>query len=78
MSDLHRIKCPVLFIQGNKDVAVPLNRAREAASRVENAEFALLENHGHWPNRQSPDLVAALVTAFLDGRKVYVESGGQG
>lgn len=78
MPDLHRIDCPVLFIQGDKDVAVPPNRTREAASRVKGAEFVLLKDHAHWPNRQSPDHFAALVTAFLDGRQVSFESSGQG
>ncbi|AMY70886.1 alpha/beta fold hydrolase [Frigidibacter mobilis] len=78
MPDLHRIECPVLFIQGDKDVAVPPNRTREAASRVKDAEFVLLENHGHWPNRQSPDRIAALVTAFLDGRQARFEGNDHG
>ncbi|KHJ54588.1 alpha/beta hydrolase [Aureimonas altamirensis] len=78
MPDLQRIKCPVLFIQGDKDVAVPPNRTREAASRIEGAEFVLLENHGHWPNRQSPDRIASLVTAFIKGRKARFEGSRQG
>lgn len=68
MPDLQRIRCPVLFIQGDKDVAVPPDRTKEAARRVDDAAFVLLKDHGHWPNRQSPDRIAAYVTAFLDGR----------
>ncbi len=65
MPELHRIGCPVLFIQGDKDVAVRPRFTEEAARRVENSEFVLLKDHGHWVNRQSPDKIAALVTAFL-------------
>lgn len=65
MDDLHRIRCPALFIQGDRDPAVPPRRTEEAARRVAGARFVLLEGQGHWPNRQSPDRVNALVSAFL-------------
>ncbi len=78
MPDLHRIECPVLFIQGDKDVAVPPARTREAADRVKDAEFVLLEGHGHWPNRQSPDRIADLVTRFLDRRQARADADDHG
>jgi len=30
-----------------------------------NARLELLKQHGHWPNRQSPDLVNRLIVTFL-------------
>lgn len=67
MPELHRITCPALFIQGDKDVGVNPKFTVEAASRIEGAQLAMLEGHGHWPNRQSPERVNALIAAFLAG-----------
>ena len=63
---LHQIRCPTLFIQGDRDIAVKPEFTRQAAAAVPGAEFTLLENHGHWPNRQSPDRFNALVLGYLD------------
>lgn len=65
MDELHRITCPVLFIQGDRDPAVNPKFTAEAARRVPGARLEILEGHGHWPNRQSPERVNALVAAFL-------------
>lgn len=65
MDEIHRITCPVLFIQGDRDPAVNPKFTAEAARRVPGARLEMLEGHGHWPNRQSPDRVNALVAAFL-------------
>lgn len=65
MPQLHQITCPVLFIQGDKDVAVKPKYTIEAARRVPDSQLVLLENHGHWPNRQSPELVNAHIADFL-------------
>lgn len=62
---LSRVQRPILFLQGDKDIAVRPHFTEEAAKRTPNAKYVLLENHGHWPNRQSPDLIAGLVTDFL-------------
>lgn len=63
--DLQRINCPTLFIQGDRDVAVPAKFTEAAARRVPGAKLVVLESHGHWPNRQSPERVNALVRGFL-------------
>ncbi len=65
MPELARINRPTLFIQGDKDIAVRPHFTREAAARVPGARLEILPNHGHWPNRQSPSLVNALIIDFL-------------
>lgn len=64
--DLHRIGCPVLLIQGDRDVAARPRFTRAAAALIPGAELVMLEGHGHWPNRQSPELVNGLISRFLD------------
>ncbi|MHB1133721.1 MAG: alpha/beta fold hydrolase [Chloroflexota bacterium] len=65
---LGEIRHPTLFIQGDRDVAVNPRFTREAAARVPGARLQMLPNHGHWPNRQSPELVNALIVDFLAER----------
>lgn len=65
MARLDRIGCPTLFIQGDRDPAIQPHFTRDAASRVPGARLEMLRGHGHWPNRQSPDLVNALIIEFL-------------
>lgn len=66
MPEFHRIACPVMFIQGDKDVAVKPEYTAEAVNRIPEAKLIMLENHGHWPNRQSPEKVNRIILDFLD------------
>lgn len=62
---LHEITAPTLFIQGDRDKGVRPRHTLAAARLVPGARIELLENHGHWSNRQSPDLVNRLIAEFL-------------
>lgn len=64
---LHEISCPALFIQGDRDVGVRPHHTVAAAGRVPRARLEILKDHGHWPNRQSPDTVNTLIRDFLEG-----------
>ncbi len=64
--DLHKIKCPALFIHGDKDKAIHHKFSRRAVELIESAELVELKNHGHWPNRQSPERVNKLIADFLE------------
>jgi pimeloyl-ACP methyl ester carboxylesterase len=61
------IRCPTLFIQGDKDVAVRPKHTVNAAQQVPSARIELLAGHGHWSNRQSPEIVNRLIADFLAG-----------
>ena len=63
---LHKITCPALFIQGDKDMGVKPKYTIEAAKQIPHAKLVMLENHGHWSNRQSPEKVNAIILDFLD------------
>ncbi len=62
---LHELQCPTLIIQGDKDVGIAPKHTRAAAEAIPNASYELIEETGHWPNRQRPDLVNGLISAFL-------------
>ncbi|MEV1292937.1 alpha/beta hydrolase [Pseudonocardia sp. NPDC049635] len=66
---LGEIRCPALFVQGDRDAGVPVARTREVAAAVPGARIEVLPGRGHWANRESPDEVNALVRSFLaEGR----------
>lgn len=62
---LGEISCPALLIQGEKDVGVRPRHTIEAARRIPDARLELLPGNGHWSNRQSPEIVNALIRDFL-------------
>ncbi|MEQ3551229.1 alpha/beta hydrolase [Pseudonocardia nematodicida] len=64
---LHEIRCPALFVQGDRDAGVPVARTAEAARLVPGARLEVLPGRGHWSNRESPDEVNALIRKFLTG-----------
>ncbi|TXI52135.1 alpha/beta fold hydrolase [Mycolicibacter arupensis] len=56
---------PALIIHGDRDVGVPLSRARAAAARMPDAELKVVAGAGHWVQRDQPDAVIAAVVDFL-------------
>ena len=62
---LHEITAPTLFIQGDRDKGVRAKHTIAAAKLVPGARLELLKDHGHWSNRQSPELVNRLIAEFL-------------
>lgn len=63
---LHEITAPTLFIQGDRDKGIRPKFTIAAAKLVPGARLEMLEGHGHWSNRQSPEIVNRLITEFLD------------
>ena len=61
---LGEVRTPVLVIVGDRDE--PYQRsARLMAERIPNAQLAVLEDVGHFPNLQVPDLVAERIAGLL-------------
>lgn len=66
MPRLHEIKTPTLILHGRKDHLVPVDLAREAASRLRNGDIHEFENVGHWPNREVPNEFNHAMVSFFD------------
>lgn len=62
---LHEITAPTLFIQGDRDKGVRPKHTIRAAGLVPGARLEMLEGHGHWTNRQSPEIVNRMIVDFL-------------
>jgi pimeloyl-ACP methyl ester carboxylesterase len=61
---LDEIRAPTLVIVGDRDEAY-LRSGSLMAERIAGAELVVLEDVGHFPNLQVPDLVAERLAAFL-------------
>lgn len=63
---LSEITIPTLFIQGEKDTAVPLKYAQQASERMRNARLLVLSECKHWPQRDKTDEFNQAVASFLN------------
>lgn len=55
------LTCPALVAWGTRDPYLPAELAREYARVLPNAELLELEDAGHWPWMERPDLVGTVV-----------------
>ncbi|MGO3136603.1 MAG: alpha/beta fold hydrolase [Agrococcus casei] len=64
---LSEIDLPVLIVQGGRDSAVPVSSARAAAARLSDAQLLLIDDAGHWIQRDQPEEVGRTVIEFVQG-----------
>ncbi len=62
---LDRISQPTLVIHGEQDSLIPVQKARELAARLPDAELVILPGAGHVPTLTRPFEVADAIAAFL-------------
>jgi proline iminopeptidase len=61
------VKAPVLTIHGRRDRSVAYGAGRDWAMRLPNARLVTVENGGHAPWIEAPDLVFESIETFLTG-----------
>ncbi len=64
--DLEKITAPTLILWGARDRAVPLRHGKHHARALPNAQFAIIENAGHIPQFEYPEIVNNLMLEFLN------------
>lgn len=57
---------PVLLIWGRQDRTLPLEQSRPILRVVPRAEFHIIENSGHIPNCERPEIVHPILLQFLE------------
>jgi pimeloyl-ACP methyl ester carboxylesterase len=65
--DYSRATMPVLVIHGNKDRSAPYGGARDWAHVLPNSRLLTVDNAGHVPWIEAPELVLDSIRTFLDG-----------
>ena len=65
MDRLAEINQQTLIIHGRQDQAVPLACSVEANQKIRGSQLEILENCGHWPQRDQPEAFNRIVAKFL-------------
>jgi pimeloyl-ACP methyl ester carboxylesterase len=63
--EVGRQTCPVLLIWGRNDKTVPFPISDKVRAAIPRAEFHPIDNAGHIPHYEKPEVVNPLLTAFL-------------
>jgi 2-hydroxy-6-oxonona-2,4-dienedioate hydrolase len=63
--DLARIAAPTLVLWTSHDPTAPADEGRRIADLIPNAQFALMENCGHWPQYESAEEFNRIHQEFL-------------
>jgi proline iminopeptidase len=65
--EIAKVKAPALTIHGKKDRSAPYGGGREWALLLPNARLVTVENAGHAPWIEAPELAFGAIKTFLDG-----------
>jgi 2-hydroxy-6-oxonona-2,4-dienedioate hydrolase len=60
------VRQPTLLVWGRGDTVTPLAAGKEMAASLPNAELAVFDNCGHWPQFEEPASFNELVQRFLE------------
>ncbi len=63
---LGQLKMPVLLLWGRQDSTLPLSQSEAILRRVRRADFHIIEDAGHIPHCERPEVVNPLLLEFLD------------
>jgi pimeloyl-ACP methyl ester carboxylesterase len=63
---LHRIRVPTLFLWGASDRIASTDYGRAYSRLIAGAEFALIDQAGHYPHVERPELFARKILDFVD------------
>jgi 2-hydroxy-6-oxonona-2,4-dienedioate hydrolase len=66
LGEIAKIKVPTLIIHGRFDREVPFEQGLAMLSYVRSADLVVLNDCGHWPPFERPDVYASLVLDFLE------------
>jgi 2-hydroxy-6-oxonona-2,4-dienedioate hydrolase len=75
---LARIQAPALVLWTTKDPSGPVDEAKRIASLIPNAQLAIMDNCGHWPQYEDTDTFNKLHLDFLLNRTDQGDQGHQG
>jgi|SRR3990172_4628433 len=63
---LPKISCPTLIISGADDQIIPTTESLAMKNSIPNAELAVIDNAGHLPNMEQPEIYNQAVLRFLN------------
>ncbi len=72
--DAPYINQPTLIIWGEKDTVIPIESGEKLYDSILNSRLIVLENCGHVPQEEKPELFVDLVAEFVKSRKNRLEA----
>src|SRR2546421_1803167 len=74
--DLRRTSCPTLLLWGRDDTLSPVTHGTMMAARITRARLVVLDDCGHLPTLEHPELVTAALRDWLRGGSPQVRRAG--
>jgi pimeloyl-ACP methyl ester carboxylesterase len=62
---IRRLRVPALILHGLRDQVIPTRTAERLHQEIPDSQLHLLQNVGHFPQEEAPDLVLARLLPFL-------------
>ena len=69
-TDMRKITCPTLIINGREDADTPVSFANKMQSYISHSELVILENAGHFSFLDQPEKFMSAVRAFVNSLKI--------
>ena len=66
LTRLPELKVPTLLVHGEKDALVPVKWAKMAVELIPDARLQVIEQCGHWPQREKPAEFNRILLEFLN------------
>ncbi|MGH2611757.1 MAG: alpha/beta fold hydrolase [Rhabdochlamydiaceae bacterium] len=70
---LQKITVPTLLVWGKEDRVIPIEHAEQFVSSIRNCEFLKLNDCGHLPHVEKPDIFSESILEFLDSRLILAK-----
>jgi len=74
-TELGSIECPVLVLWGDRDSMFPRQEQDALVRRIPNARLKVMAGFGHAPHWEAPEIFAAEVAQFTQGRSLLSRAG---
>jgi pimeloyl-ACP methyl ester carboxylesterase len=68
ISSLENISAQTMIVWGEADLVTPLEHAAAFSSRIRGSRLAIVEEAGHFPQKEKPQTFLRVVCSFLAGR----------
>jgi pimeloyl-ACP methyl ester carboxylesterase len=70
---LEKIMVPTLLVWGKEDRVIPIEHAKQFVSSIRNCKFLELNDCGHLPHVEKPDIFSESILEFLDSRLILAK-----
>ena len=70
---LQKIMVPTLLVWGKKDRVIPIEHAKQFVSSIRDCKFLELDDCGHLPHVEKPDIFSESILEFLDSRLIVAK-----